>query len=516
MWHKCKKYYRYVLTAWVVIAWLHFAYSNRTIAIDPIKKFLNKECSFLQMRDSIVSNYKDNLKEKYEYINLNGLYTKISGGRRCNDIIKMKNGSLTSVDEQYDTSSNARRTIELKEKLEKEGIDFLYVQSPFKTNPDLLPYGLPSAIDDNCDAFLGQIDGKVPYIDLRPYITDSAEHIDQYFYKTDHHWNPLGAFKAFQIISDYLQSEYPNESIRGYYQNIDNWKINRKENWFLGSRGKRTGTYFGGVDDLIWLTPRFETEMSLLNIYKDEFYYGDYYETNIREEYILERDYFNKNAYNVYVGGDHPLVHHRNASAPVDSKVLIIKDSFVLPLQTYFATVFNEVDVIDLRVYTAGTLYEYIVESRPDIVIMNLNANQISMDDCFNTGIMEGTIEVMGNQVYQNDSVEIVATDDNAYKFVPIYDSIEAGKRYTLLCDSVSVEKGNVEAISLKLYDETTQEIYDCSMWDIKYCKKNDLFEWTFTAPAHVNKLEVLVYSGIAGHTNGNAVIIHNIRLVQK
>ena len=511
-----KKYYRYVITAFLVIAWLHFAYVNRMIAIEPLQKYFSKEYTFVQAKDDIVLNYKEKLEEKYEYINLNGLYTKVSGGRKCNDIVKLKNGSLTSIGEPYDTSSNAQKTIELKEKLEGEGIDFLYVQSPFKTNSDLLPYGLPNSIDDNCDAFLNQIDGKVPYIDLRPYITDSAEHIDQYFYKTDHHWNPLGAFKAFQIISDYLQSEYPNDNINGYYQNLENWEINRKENWFLGSRGKRTGSYFGGVDDLIWLTPKFDTEMSFLNIYKDEFYYGDYYDANIREEYILERDYFMKNAYCVYVGGDYPLVQHRNAIAPVDKKVLIIKDSFVLPLQTYFSTVFSEVDVIDLRHYTAGTLYEYIEESKPDIVIMNLNGGGVSADVFFNSGITEDTNEEVVGQIYQNDLVEIVAADDSAYGYVPIYNTIEAGKRYTLSCDSVSVNQGNVDGISLKLYDEATQTIYDCSMWDIKYCEKTNSYEWTFTSPTDVNNLEILIYAGIAGHTNGNSVTINNVRLLQE
>ena len=510
------KYYRYVITAFLVISWLYFAYVNRMIAIEPLQKYFKKEYTFVQTKDDIVLNYKEKLEEKYEYINLNGLYTKLSGGRKCNDIIKLKNGSLTSLEESCDTSGNAQKTVELKERLEKEGIDFLYVLSPFKTNVDLLPYGLPDSIDENCDIFLKHIDGKVPYIDLRPYFTDNAEHIDQYFYKTDHHWNPLGAFKAFQIISDYLQMEYPNESINGYYQNLDNWEINRKEKWFLGSRGKRTGTYFGGVDDLIWLTPKFDTKMSLLNIYKNEFYYGDYYDANIREEYILEKDYFMKNAFCVYIGGDYPLVQHRNTLAPVDKKILIIKDSFVLPLQTYFSTVFNEVDVIDLRHYTAGTLYEYIEESKPDIVIMNLNGGGISDDVYFNSGITEYTNDVTNNQIYQNDSVEIVAGDDSAYRYSSIYSGIEAGKRYTLLCDSVSVVQGDVDGISLKLFDKTTQTVYDCSMWDIKYCEKTNLYEWTFTAPADVNNLEVLIYSGIAGHTNGKAVTINNVRLLQQ
>ncbi len=506
--------YRYVITACLAIAWLYLAFVNRIIAIEPIQKYINGEYSFVQARDEIELNYKEKLKEKYAFINLNGLYTRISGGRKCNEVIKLKNGSLTTLVEPSDISDNAEKTIELKEKLEGEGIDFYFILSPFKTNSDLLPYGLYDAVDDNCDTFLRQIDGRVPYLDLRPYLTDNAEHIDQYFYKTDHHWNPLGAFKAFQLISDYLQSEYQNENISGYYQDLSNWEVHKKENWLLGSNGKRTGYYFGGVDDLIWLTPKFDTEMSFLNIYDDEFRYGDYYKANICEEYILEKDYFMKSAYCVHVGGDYALVRHRNASAPVDKKVLIVKDSFVLPLQTYFSTVFSEVDVIDLRVYNAGTLYEYIEESGPDIVIMNLNGKGVQGDVFFNTGVTEEDYHMTGEQIYQKDSVEIAADDNDAYSSASIYDGIEPGKRYTLLCDSVCVDKGKVEGISLKLHDKTTDTTYDCSMWDIKYCEKKGSFEWTFTAPAEANDLEVLIYPGIAGQTNGNTITINSIRVI--
>ena len=507
---------RYIITAVFVIAWIRFAYLNKAIVVEPIQKYFVKEYTFQQARDDIVANYPANLEEKYEFINLNGLYVKVSGGRMCNDIIKLDNGSLTAVSLPYDITGNAQKAIDLKNQLDEMGIDFIYVQSPFKTNSELVPYGLEDATDINVDAFLKEIDGKVDYIDLRPYITDSGEHINQYFYKTDHHWNPLGAFKAFQIVSEYLQSEYPQEKILGEYQNIENWEINKKENWFLGSRGKRTGTYFGGVDDLIWLTPKFDTEMSFANIYKDEFYSGDFYKANIREEYIKERDYFLKNAYCVYIGGDYPLVQHRNALAPVDKKVIIVKDSFILPLQSYFSTVFSEVDVIDMRYYTAGTLYEYIDESRPDIVIMNFNGGGVTGDALFGTGINEYASNNNECIISQNDTISIAASADGAYNYVSVYDGVEAGKRYTLMCDSVDVVQGKPEGISVKLYDEPTTKIYDCSMWDIGYCEKKGSYEWTFTAPPDVENLKVLVYSGIAGHTNGNAITLSNVRLVQK
>ena len=348
---KKKKLASGILTMVFLVILLNLAYSNRTLLDEPIQKYLNKEYTFEESKNAITSAYIEKLEQKYWFINLNGLFVKLSGGRVCNDIVLLKNNMLTDeIVSGYDTTNNALKVEELSEQLRKKDIDLIYVQNPAKMdlNNDLLPLGMVNEGNNNANQLIEHLtDNNINVLDLRTDMADTPEHIKEYFYNTDHHWNPLGAFRAFQEISEYLQEMYPEEEIYGYYQDLDNWDVHRKEDWFLGSRGKRTGTYFAGVDDLIWLTPKFETEMSLANIYGDEFYYGDYETSNIREEYINERDYFELDAYCVYVGGDYPLVKHRNNKAPVDKKILIVKDSFVLPLQTYFSTVFKEVDVIE-------------------------------------------------------------------------------------------------------------------------------------------------------------------------
>ena len=98
---KTKYITKYVITVIFVIAWLRIAYINRMIVVEPIQKYLVKEYTFEQARDAIVANYPANLEEKYKFINLNGLFVKVSGGRTCNNIIKLKNGSLTTVSLPY-------------------------------------------------------------------------------------------------------------------------------------------------------------------------------------------------------------------------------------------------------------------------------------------------------------------------------------------------------------------------------------------------------------------------------
>ncbi len=512
--------YRGVITLLFLALWLYLFASNVSIFGDTVKKLAGSEFEFAKARDELVQAYNDNLLQKYDFINLNGLYVRLSGGRVCNKMIRLSNGSLSDYGEVTHTVSKRVTNISrLYKRLKKKDIDFVYIQDPFKIdiNNESLPYGATDETNANVNALLeGLEEEKVPVLDLRESISDTPEHVDEYFYKTDHHWNSLGAFKAFQEISEYLQTLYPDEKIYGEYQNLDNWDIHRKEKWSLGSRGKRTGVYFAGIDDLIWLTPKFETEMSFANAYKDEFYAGDYTDANVRKQYIESRDYFVDHAYCVYVGGNYPLIVHKNNIAPVHKKVLVLKDSFALPLETYLSTVFSELDTIDLREYNAGTLYEYILETEPDVVIMNYNPSVITKKAMFDFGIDDydpGYNIDAQTLVYQMDELDIASDDVSSYKCNVLSRELEAGKAYRLECDSVEVKKGNAEGISIKVSDKDKNIKYDCTMWDIDYCTKNDSFEWTFTVPADADDPMLLIYSGIAGQTMGNDIVLKGLRL---
>ena len=515
-----KKKAQDILTIIFIVILVFLAYTNCMILRDPIKKFKEKQYTFSETKDAIVTAYVEQLEQKYWFINLNGLFVRLTGGRVCNDIVLLKNGMLTDSEvKAADTSHNAHVTAELAEQLKDLHIDFLYVQAPAKVdkNNELCPQGIVNEGNNNVDQLIQELENKgVSVLDLREEMIDTKEHISEYYYRTDHHWNPLGAFKAFQEISDYLQALYPDENINGYYQNINNWEVHRKEKWFLGSRGKRTGIYFAGVDDLIWLTPKFETEMSFANVYGDDFRYGDYYEANIREEYIKEKDYFKKNAYCVYIGGNYRLVKHLNNSAPVDKKMLIVKDSYSLPLETYLSTVFKEVEVIDMRHYELGSLDGYILDNMPDIVLMNFYTYGVGIAKLFGTGA-DVNVGDLGEpkRIYEKDSVVIKRDDKNDSNYVSVYDNIEAGKRYMFKCDSVSVSEGSTDGISIKLYDKENESFYNCEMWDLSYCAKNDSYEWIFTVPKDVNNLELIVYSGIAGNTSGAGITISGIELFQ-
>ena len=310
---------------------------------------------------------------------------------------------------------------------------------------------------------------------------------------------------------------YPEEKIYGECQDPDQWEVHQKEDWFLGSRGKRTGKYFAGTDALIWLTPKFDTTISFANVYRNQFLSGDFCDANIRDRYIESRDYFEDNPYCVYVGGNYPLVKYRNVNASSDKKVLIVQDSFCLPVEAFMSTVFKEVDTIDMRYYTCGSLDEYILDTKPDVVIMNINAGSVANIDMYGTGADTEVGSGSRRRLYDSGS-EVIAMEPESgskYQYTTIYSEIKAGGRYSVTLDSVNITAGETKGISLRLYDPVGGVNYDCDILDLDYCESSGTYEWTFTAPKEADNLNLLIYAGVAGNTEDIGVEISGVKLYQ-
>jgi alginate O-acetyltransferase complex protein AlgJ len=96
--------------------------------------------------------------------------------------------------------------------LERQGIAFYVVVAPNKES--IYPEFLPAGIQKNEKAaLLDQIlaakkDPKLNLIDLRPALLQ-AKQDGQVYYRTDTHWNPMGAFGAYREILNRMGKELP-------------------------------------------------------------------------------------------------------------------------------------------------------------------------------------------------------------------------------------------------------------------------------------------------------------------
>lgn len=493
---------------------------NINLAKEPVTKFFAKEETLSEFTAEIREEYtSDKFSLKNLFININGLFSRITGQRVCNGTVLLNNGMLTMAEPKRDMQKQAAAIDELAKYVEGAGIPFLYVQAPYKQdlNGELLPDGVESYAIENLEELVGALEEQeISTLNLVPYLSATEELIENYYFKTDHHWNNTGAFLAFQKICERIASMFPEKELDLSYTQLEQWESHTLKNWFLGSRGKRVGAWFAGTDDFTWYTPLFETEMSCAIPKYRKLYSGDFVASNIRQDYLEEKDYFSDNTYVTYIGGDYPLVQHRNMKPVSDIKVLLLKDSYSLPVQAFLSTVFKEVDVLDPRHMKECTVAEYVARTEPDVVLLMLNPSTIGTSAYMNFGVKEAVKQGTCSEtsVWQRDIV-VKASATNNFNYAMV--KVEYGKTYTVSFDDVSFVQGEEAAgVVTALYNRTAKQLMAIGVYDIEFCRQKQDFSWSFSTPdSGKDDLVLIFYAGMPGETMEKSVQYQNVLLYE-
>ena len=342
--------------------------------------------------DNIEADYNEEFFRKNDFLNVNGLVNNWMGVRVLNERAKLDNGQLTYYYTGGSVEENSQNLIALNEFLQQRDIPLLYVQAPCKIDPDdpQLPAGVEDDTNEKADEFLDQIEkGGVPYLDLREEM--EADGLDHYsmFFSTDHHWTPKAAFWGYGKLIEYMNEQYGYEIDSSYYD-LENYNVQTYEDWFLGSHGKRVGIYYGGVDDIDVITPKFPTNLTFTAPSQDIERTGPFDQSILAQERIETKDYFNGSPYTVYTGGDYGRSTYRNEQAPCNKKILVVKDSYAIPVLAFSSLCFESIDAIDLRYFKSETLVNYIDQTNPDAVVIFYtvpNASDVLEDEMFSFGL---------------------------------------------------------------------------------------------------------------------------------
>ena len=291
------------------------------------------------------------------------------------EVAKTESGFLVSPRKKLsdkDLLLGTDSVLALKNVAEENGAKFLYCAAPEKECYAELPGNVPDETRNNRATFLNRLkEINVPYFDMLSYFEETDFSIHDYFH-TDHHWKPGSGLKATKAICEELQERF-RYSFNPDLLRDENYTTQTYQDHFLGSYGKKVGTYFmwSGRDDFEIITPKFPTDLTdnTSQTEKHDF------ESVMLDKSKLSENYYNVNTYNTY---KYPLYHTRiikNNADNNEKKVLIVSDSFAQVVVPFFALQNAETHVCDVRndqglLGEKTNLQSYIEETRPDYVIV--------------------------------------------------------------------------------------------------------------------------------------------------
>lgn len=333
--------------------------------------------------DTVETVAQESVPFYHGMINVNTLFQMVLGKHVIEDsaegdkVVKLENGYLTFICDPADVTESAQSLIDLKNTCEENGTQLYFVLTPQKISKydPQLPIGVQDNYNPMADDFLAQIDGKITYTDLRATIHDNGINQYDFFFKTDHHWTPEGAFWCWGQVAQTLKTDYGFE-FDDKITDLSNYTVTTNPKSFLGSQGKRVGTVYAGVDDFSIIRPDYDTDFSLTVPTREIDREGDYAHALLVPEMFEKKDLYTDNPYAGYIGGDYGLCHIVNHQPPNHKRVLLVRDSFACVFTPYLAQACEQLDTIDKRDFPQ-TIASYIEETKPDLVLFLYNAAEM-------------------------------------------------------------------------------------------------------------------------------------------
>lgn len=263
------------------------------------------------------------------------------------------------------------------ENLETEGIEFSFWSLPAKASYIRTP--VPSYMSEdqgiaNNNSFLSLMEENgVKPIKLYEKMTEDfpIDNPREWFFQTDHHWNMNGAFKAYQTIINTYNLKFGNAGDPLSQDEVSSECLSNRE--FAGSWNKQLYMLVQDHHDQIcYLEPQNPSFDEQFTIYKGEMRKeniierSEIFATGIKEE---EEPISFAKAYSF----DYGELHFINKAPKTDQRVLMIKDSYLNPIQYHMASHFAETTIVDLRYFGEYSLLNYIKKNDFDHVMMLYN-----------------------------------------------------------------------------------------------------------------------------------------------
>ncbi len=319
---------------------------------------------------TISSEFNENIFGYSQWINLTGLIEKKFGMNALynnENIYVDEERYIVSKSDETSTDYEYEQVLKLKNFLDDEGINLLYVNAPTKYLDDSFfseTYGVETFSNQNADRFMKRIsDAGVNTVDLRQ---NTTEDIHEMFYRTDHHWTTRSCLWAASEIAENLKQKF-NYPIQTELYDPSNYSVMTMENSWLGEQGNKLSETYIGLDDYSIIKPKFDTDISYF--VDDETEFDGSFDVLVSDEYYSEEDIYNAPSYHYsYMGAgyNNACIINNNVE---DGNILVIGDSYGVPVVPFLSLGVSKINFLVLRNCDVD-LKEYIRSGNFDTVII--------------------------------------------------------------------------------------------------------------------------------------------------
>jgi hypothetical protein len=255
-----------------------------------------------------------------------------------------------------------------QDRLKQKGISLFYVATPHKglMMGHLYPFNIENrGIQEQSELF----QGKLAYQGVRVINVGKAfnqaftgKELERLYFKTDHHWNALGAFEGFKVIMQQMGYAVPRDDAFSV-----SWVTGKD---FLGAWNRQLYGLVSKKENIPIVTPKNEANFTYAKL--------EYGKWRVRKKNDIFSSGLAKPTVNysdVYTG-DLQGWKVMNAKPAIDKKIVIFKDSYENPTSLLFASQFRQTTIYDLRGIHSTPADKLVAMADADIVlIMNNSAN---------------------------------------------------------------------------------------------------------------------------------------------
>lgn len=281
-----------------------------------------------------------------------------------NNVYKGKDGYLFEAFEkpnEENEKSNIEAINSFMEKHSDINTTFMLIPISSSILKEKLPKNAP-ILDEKIyvDEFEKSLDSRINFI--YPYDTMCA-HKDEYiYYKTDHHWTSLGAYYAYEELCEKLGLDK---------KNLDDYIEVLATDEFYGTLYSKGLFKVKKGDDIYVYINKDEKDESIITYTEEKKKSASFYDTDKLKE---------KNKYDLFLDGNHPIVEIENVNVNNDKKLLMIKDSYANSFVEFLTPFFSEIVMLDPRYYY-DDIEELISEKKFTDIIYLYNSNTFFQDN---------------------------------------------------------------------------------------------------------------------------------------